>query len=56
VSGSLALSDNTVANVAQFGFSNASWASVGAGTDLPGPVTAVEVNGGNASSIFVAGR
>ncbi|KAJ7901690.1 cortical protein marker for cell polarity-domain-containing protein [Mycena olivaceomarginata] len=32
------------------------WASVGKGTDLPGPVTAVEVNAGNTSSIFAAGR
>jgi hypothetical protein len=55
-SGSIALSDNTAANVAQFTFSNTSWASVGSGSDLPGPVTAVEVNAGNASSIFAAGR
>ncbi|KAJ7675057.1 cortical protein marker for cell polarity-domain-containing protein [Mycena rosella] len=54
--GSIALSDNTAANVAQFVFSNATWASLGSGSDLPGPVTAVEVNGGNASSIFAAGR
>ncbi|KAJ7045370.1 cortical protein marker for cell polarity-domain-containing protein [Mycena alexandri] len=54
--GSIALSDNTAANVAQFSFANATWASVGSGSDLPGPVTAVEVNAGNASSIFAAGR
>lgn len=29
---------------------------MGSGSDIPGPVTAVEVNGGNASSIFAAGR
>ncbi|KAJ7733100.1 cortical protein marker for cell polarity-domain-containing protein [Mycena olivaceomarginata] len=55
-SGSIALSDNTAANVVQFAFANRTWASVGKGTDLPGPVTAVEVNAGNTSSIFAAGR
>ncbi|KAJ6557179.1 cortical protein marker for cell polarity-domain-containing protein [Mycena sp. CBHHK59/15] len=55
-SGSIALSDNTAANVAQFTFSNTTWSPVGSGSDLPGPVTAVEVNAGNASSIFAAGR
>ncbi|KAJ7132890.1 cortical protein marker for cell polarity-domain-containing protein [Mycena crocata] len=55
-SGSIALSDNTAANVAQFTFSNSSWVSVGSGSELPGPVTAVEVNAGNTSSIFAAGR
>ncbi|KAJ7782990.1 cortical protein marker for cell polarity-domain-containing protein [Mycena metata] len=54
--GSIALSDNTAANVAQFSFANETWASVGSGSDLPGPVTAVEVNAGNVSSIFAAGR
>ncbi|KAJ7124876.1 cortical protein marker for cell polarity-domain-containing protein [Mycena epipterygia] len=54
--GSIALSDNTAANVAQFTFSNTTWASVGSGSDFPGPVTAVEVNAGNTSSIFAAGR
>ncbi|KAJ7188405.1 cortical protein marker for cell polarity-domain-containing protein [Mycena filopes] len=54
--GSIALSDNTAANVAQFTFANNTWASVGSGSDLPGPVTAVEVNAGNTSSIFAAGR
>ncbi|KAJ7622816.1 cortical protein marker for cell polarity-domain-containing protein [Mycena polygramma] len=54
--GSIALSDNTAANVAQFAFSNSTWASVGTGSDLSGPVTAVEVNAGNTSSIFAAGR
>ncbi|KAK7057316.1 SH3 domain-containing protein [Favolaschia claudopus] len=55
-SGSIALSDNTAANVVQFAFANNTWASVGKGSDIPGPVTAVEVNAGNASSIFAAGR
>ncbi|KAJ7078937.1 cortical protein marker for cell polarity-domain-containing protein [Mycena belliarum] len=54
--GSIALSDNTAANVAQFTFSNATWAPLGSSSDIPGPVTAVEVNAGNTSSIFVAGR
>ncbi|KAF8891660.1 cortical protein marker for cell polarity-domain-containing protein [Infundibulicybe gibba] len=54
--GSIALPGNTPANVAQFGFANATWAAVGQGGDLPGPVTAVEVNSGNPSSIFAAGR
>ncbi|KAJ7647465.1 cortical protein marker for cell polarity-domain-containing protein [Roridomyces roridus] len=55
-SGSIALSDSTPANVAQFTFSNASWVPLGSASDLPGPVTAVEVNAGNSSSIFAAGR
>ena len=32
------------------------WTALGTPGQLPGPVTAVEVNGGNASSIFAAGR
>lgn len=32
------------------------WTALGTPEQLPGPVTAVEVNGGNASSIFAAGR
>ncbi|KAJ6499441.1 cortical protein marker for cell polarity-domain-containing protein [Mycena sanguinolenta] len=55
-SGSIALSDNTAANVVQYAFANTTWVSVGKGSDIPGPVTAVEVNAGNVSSIFVAGR
>ncbi|KAF7315320.1 SH3 domain-containing protein [Mycena indigotica] len=54
-SGSLAL-DNSAANVAQFTFSNGTWAPIGSGSQLSGPVTAVEVNAGNVSSIFAAGR
>lgn len=53
--GSIALTDNVVSNVVQFSFANATWSSVGTNADLPGPMTAVEVNGGNASSIFAAG-
>ncbi|KAG7446426.1 uncharacterized protein BT62DRAFT_931867 [Guyanagaster necrorhizus] len=54
--GSIALSDNTEANVALFSFSNSSWATVGSGDDIPGPVTALEVNSANSSSIFAAGK
>ncbi|KAJ4498332.1 cortical protein marker for cell polarity-domain-containing protein [Lentinula lateritia] len=54
--GSIALSDSTVANVAQLTLSNMSWAEVGSGSDIPGPVTALEVNNANASSIFAAGK
>ncbi|KAK0212989.1 cortical protein marker for cell polarity-domain-containing protein [Desarmillaria ectypa] len=56
VAGSIALSDNTEANVVQFSFSNSSWTSVGSGGDIPGPVTALEVNSANSSSIFAAGK
>ncbi|KAG6915394.1 hypothetical protein DXG01_011713 [Tephrocybe rancida] len=55
-SGSIALSDNTVSNVVQFSFSNSTWIALGKPGDLPGPVTAIEVNNGNVSSIFAAGR
>ncbi|KAJ3001333.1 hypothetical protein NUW54_g6493 [Trametes sanguinea] len=54
--GSIALADNTHANVASYSLSNSTWAAVGNGGDIPGPVTAVEVNDGNESSIFAAGR
>ncbi|KAJ3820470.1 cortical protein marker for cell polarity-domain-containing protein [Lentinula raphanica] len=54
--GSIALSDSTEANVAQLTLSNMSWVAVGSGSDIPGPVTALEVNNGNASSIFAAGK
>ncbi|EIN11377.1 hypothetical protein PUNSTDRAFT_63207 [Punctularia strigosozonata HHB-11173 SS5] len=54
-SGSIALSGNT-ANVAAYTFANNSWSAIGSGSELPGPVTALEVNGGNLSSIFAAGR
>ncbi|KAL6310506.1 cortical protein marker for cell polarity-domain-containing protein [Sparassis latifolia] len=54
--GSIALANGTQANVASFIFSNSSWASVGDGAELPGPVTAVAVNDGNFNSVFTAGR
>ncbi|EGO00155.1 hypothetical protein SERLA73DRAFT_167973 [Serpula lacrymans var. lacrymans S7.3] len=54
--GSIVLSGNTPANVAQFSFSNTTWTAVGSGADIPGPVTALEVDNTNASSIFAAGR
>ncbi|KAG6813658.1 hypothetical protein H0H92_008895 [Tricholoma furcatifolium] len=50
-SGSIALSDNSVSNVAQYSFSNASWIAVGNTGELPGPVSAIEVN--NDSTIQV---
>ncbi|KAL0956070.1 hypothetical protein HGRIS_002239 [Hohenbuehelia grisea] len=55
-SGSIVLSDGTAANVAQYHIANMTWAAVGDASSLPGPITAVEVNGGNTSSIFAAGR
>ena len=55
-SGSIALADGTVANVAQYAIANGTWTAVGGTNALPGPVTALEVNDGNASSIFAAGR
>ncbi|KAF5389471.1 hypothetical protein D9757_004296 [Collybiopsis confluens] len=55
-SGSIALSDSSAANVAQFTFANLSWSAVGSSSDIPGPVTALEVNNANASSIFAAGK
>jgi hypothetical protein len=54
--GSITLSSGSTANVAQYDFANATWAAVGDGSEIPGPVTAVEVNNGNFSSIFAAGR
>ncbi len=50
------LADSTPANVASYAFSNTTWSAVGSGSDLPGPVTAAEVNAGNMNSIFAAGR
>ncbi|KAK7035276.1 hypothetical protein VNI00_012043 [Paramarasmius palmivorus] len=54
--GSIGLDGGAVANVAQMSFSNSSWAAVGPASDLPGPVTALEINNGNTSSIFAAGK
>lgn len=56
VAGSLALADGTPSNVAEFSISNTTWSAVGSSSDLPGPVTAMEVNDGNSSSIFAAGQ
>jgi len=36
--------------------SNSTWQAVGLGADIPGPVEALEVNNGNSSKIFAAGR
>lgn len=54
--GSIKLSDGTFASVAQYSLTNGTWTPVGSSTDLPGPATALEVNNGNAHSIFAAGR
>ncbi|TFK75289.1 hypothetical protein BDN72DRAFT_885763 [Pluteus cervinus] len=55
-SGAISLSSSGTANVAQYNIANATWVALGSSSELPGPVTAVEVNAGNASSIFAAGR
>ncbi|KAI0356179.1 hypothetical protein OH77DRAFT_1536521 [Trametes cingulata] len=54
--GSIALADSTHANVAAYSFSNSTWSSVGNGGDLPGPVTALEIDNGNMDRVFAAGR
>lgn len=54
--GSIALADGTGANVAEYAIANSTWSAVGDSTQLPGPVTVIEVNNGNFSSIFAAGR
>ena len=55
-SGAFSLSDSSPANIALFSFGNNTWIQLGKDSDLPGPVTAVEVNAGNSSSIFAAGK
>ena len=55
-SGSFSFPDSSSANVALFSFGNNTWTRLGKDGDLPGPVTAVEVNDGNSSSIFAAGK
>ena len=57
-SGSLSLPSSSAfaVSVATFSFSNNTWTGLGNEGDLPGPATAVEVNNGNSSSIFAAGR
>lgn len=54
--GSLTLADNTPGNVLQYTFNSSTWNVVGSASALPGPVTALEVNNGNASSVFAAGQ
>jgi len=56
VGGSLGTSETSAANVLAYAFTNSTWSAVGSGSDIPGPVTAVEINNGNTSSIFAAGR
>lgn len=55
-SGAFSLSDSSPANVALFSFENNTWTRLGKDGDFPGPVTALEVNDGNSSSIFAAGK
>jgi len=54
--GSLALSGSDAAYVLQYSFENSTWTPVGASGNLPGPVTALEVNNGNSGSVFAAGK
>jgi hypothetical protein len=54
--GSIVLPDGSPANIAAYSFTNNTWLPVGQGSQIPGPVTACEVDNGNASSIFAAGR
>jgi hypothetical protein len=52
--GALSLSNTGPASVVSFAFANGTWSALGSG--LPGPVLALEVNSGNASSIFASGK
>ncbi|KAF9484449.1 hypothetical protein BDN70DRAFT_989542 [Pholiota conissans] len=54
--GSMSLSDNTEGNVLQYSIDNSTWTVVGSGADIPGPISALEVDDGNATSIFAAGK
>ncbi|KZV86588.1 hypothetical protein EXIGLDRAFT_774480 [Exidia glandulosa HHB12029] len=56
VGGSIVLSDGTASNVASYSVPNTTWTAVGGGQGIPGPVTALEVNNANVSSIFAAGK
>jgi len=56
VSGAFSLPDSSSGNVALFSLGNNTWTRLGKDGDLPGPATAVEVNAGNSSSIFAAGK
>ena len=56
VAGAISLADGTPANVALYAVPNSTWTPVGDAKSIPGPVGAVEVNNGNASSVFAAGR
>lgn len=55
-SGAFSLPDNPSVNVALFSFGNNTWTRLGKDGDFLGPVTALEVNAGNLSSIFAAGK
>jgi hypothetical protein len=39
-----------------YSVANATWKAVGSSSDIPGPVEALEVNNGNSSSLFIAGK
>lgn len=56
VSGDFSFPDSSSGNVALYSFGNNTWTRLGKDGDLPGPVTAAEVNDGNSSSIFVSGK
>ncbi|KAF5351821.1 hypothetical protein D9756_007372 [Leucocoprinus leucothites] len=56
VGGSLSIGGSNTASVAQFELANSTWTNLGSSSDVPGPVTAIEVNNANVSSIFAAGR
>ncbi|KAJ3557907.1 hypothetical protein NP233_g11623 [Leucocoprinus birnbaumii] len=56
VGGSFSIGGGNAVSVAQFALGNSTWTALGSSSDVPGPVTAVEVNNANASSIFAAGR
>lgn len=53
--GSISLSGTSTSNVVQYSIDNSTWSPIGTESDIPGPVTAVEVNARNSSSIFAAG-
>lgn len=59
VAGSFIMSDGTLAYVAAYAFSNATWTTVGtigaAAGALPGPVTAMTVDDRNMDAIYVSG-
>ncbi|PPQ99729.1 hypothetical protein CVT24_009712 [Panaeolus cyanescens] len=53
--GSISLDGTTSSNVLRYHILNSTWDAVGSGSEIPGPVSAIEVNDKNSSSIFAAG-